>query len=128
MSLDINTGLSGISHKARVDELPDFGASRKTTVSTTNTYELANNLGNALGFENRDKEMLEFARNKVRHQYDNVEHKKIFSSIKKLIGDYLKRDMPDDSKKQIQELLDIIETDADLFADALMARRILIAV
>lgn len=128
MNLDINRGLAGISHQKTNTELPDLGASRKTNVSTTNNFSIADNVGDALGYENQEKKLSNFARNDVRHQYDVSEHKDILKGTKELIKAEVKSDRPETEQQLLQSMLTVIEKDEMLFNDAQMARRVLIAV
>ncbi|MCK5893921.1 MAG: hypothetical protein KAG53_05825 [Endozoicomonadaceae bacterium] len=128
MNLDINSGLTGISHQTNNVELPDLGTSRKTNVSTTNSFSVVDNVGNALGYDNQDKKLEDFARNNVRHQYSTSEHKNILSSSKELIKAEVKSDRPENEQQLLQDMLAVIEKDEMLFNDAQMARRVLIAV
>jgi len=128
MNLDINRGLTGISYLTDTSELPDLGASRKTTVSTANSYSVADNVGDALGYDNQDKKLADFARNAVRHQYNVSEHKDNLKATKEFVTDVLNSDIPEEDKAVLKTMLAEIEQDELLFQDAQMRGLVLIAV
>lgn len=128
INMDMNRGLTGISHQTDKAELPNLGASRKTSVSTSNSFSFVDNVGNALGSDNQDKKLSEFARNDVRHQYNANEHKEILMSAKTSIKAELESGRPENEKQLLQSMLTVIENDELLFMEAQMARRLLIAV
>ncbi|OQX34352.1 MAG: hypothetical protein B0D91_12685 [Oceanospirillales bacterium LUC14_002_19_P2] len=130
MNLDINRGLTGISYVSDTSELPDLGASRKTSVSTANSYSVADNVGDALGYDNQDKKLADFARNTVRHQYNVSEHKDNLKATKEFLNDVLNSDIdiPEDAKDKLKNMLAEIEHDELLFQDAQMRGLVLIAV
>lgn len=128
MNLDINRGLTGISHLTDTSELPDLGTSRKTTVSTANSYSIADNVGDALGYDNQDRRLADFARNAVRQQYDVSEHKDNLKAVKEFVTDVLDGDISGDDKEVLKTMLAEIERDELLFQDAQMRSLVLMAV